>query len=282
MTSSVVQKLKPLLSVTNVSKSYDSFLAVKNISFEINKQEIVAILGQNGAGKSTTIKMLAGLLKPSAGDIRIFDTSYFSDSHTIKKKIGYMPEESATYLDVTVKEYLLFFSDLLGIERFRAEKQIKTYSTLLELDAENKKLGDLSKGMRRKVLLIRSLLHDPEVLIYDEPASGLDPKTTQTILFTLLDLKKKGKTIIFSSHNLDHVKKISDRILIIKNGVKVADSSLQDLIKNEQKSYVITTKSGKKTVSFTELEHAVKKGDVLDIYAPEVSLEDLYLSYVKD
>lgn len=270
-----------LIELKQINKYYDQKHAVKNISLNIEKQEIVAVLGSNGAGKSTTIKMICGLLKPTSGDLHIFGKTYEKDSNYIRKHIGYMPEESATYLDVSVMEYLLFFSRLLDIKDDEAKRTINKYADLLDIHAEKMQLGELSKGMRRKVLIIRSLLNDPDLLIYDEPASGLDPQTSQIILDTLLKLKSKGKTIIFSSHNLEHVRKISDRIIIIKEGIKVADESKENLQINHKKTYVVSTKEGKKTVSLKELQALIKKGEVEDIRAPESSLEDIYLSYVK-
>jgi ABC-2 type transport system ATP-binding protein len=243
-----------IISLTNINKFYDKTHAVKNMNIDIQKQEIVAVLGSNGAGKSTTIKMICGLLKPSSGKLVLFDKSFEHDAQYIRRHIGYMPEESATYLDVSVTEYLLFFSRLLGIKDIIAKKTITKYANLLDIHADKKQLGELSKGMRRKVLIIRSLLNDPDLLIYDEPASGLDPQSAQVILDTMIKLKKEGKTIIFSSHHLDHVKKISDRIIIIKDGEKVADAPINEIMTKHEKKYIITTAKGKKTVSLKELQ----------------------------
>lgn len=270
-----------VISLKNVNKFYEKTHAVKDMNISIDKQEIVAVLGSNGAGKSTTIKMICGLLKPTSGKIMLFGKDFSSDAQYIRQHIGYMPEESATYFDVSVTEYLLFFSRLLGIKDDVAKVTINKYADLLDIHAENKQLGELSKGMRRKVLIIRSLLNDPDVLIYDEPASGLDPQTAQIILTTLLKLKKEGKTIIFSSHHLDHVKKISDRIIIIKDGEKVADASIEELSLKHKKEYIITTTKGKTKVTLKELQKIEKDEEILDIIAPESNLEDIYLSYVK-
>ncbi len=222
-----------MLKITNLRKDYGKFTAVHKSNFQVDEGEIVAIIGPNGAGKTTTLKMICSLLKPSAGSIEFKGFDYKKDIEKIKQLIGFVPEESAIYEDMTAKEYLLFFSDLYKIPRKTALKKIKSLLKELEMNYPDRQLGNMSKGMKRKVLIARSLINDPEILIYDEPASGLDPHTTNFILNYILDLKKKNKTIIFTAHNLHQVEFVCDRVIIMDKG-KI---KLDDYVKNVKKLF---------------------------------------------
>ncbi len=270
-----------MISLQGITKQYTDTLAVSNLDVEIPKGQIVALLGSNGAGKSTTIKMICGLLKPTQGKLLIDSKTYEHNADDIRRTIGYMPEESAMYLDVTVIDYLLFFGRLYNLTDTQTKTHVERFCTKLQLiDANHKKLSELSKGMRRKVLLIRSLLNDPELLIYDEPASGLDPQTSQAILNFLLELKNQNKTILFSSHNLEHVRKISDRLLIIKSGVLVADTTVPEFEKHNKREFIVETSSGTHTVSEQKLADFVKQNEILTITQKVKTFEETYLEFI--
>jgi len=276
-----------LLELINVHKYYEKLLAVKGISFSVKTNQIIAILGSNGAGKSTTIKMLCGLLKPSEGSISIDNRSYDNDADFIRNEIGYVPEESAMYNDIGVFDYLHFFADLYKIPSKIAIERVNYYLDALDLKVGNRLIGQLSKGMKRKVLLVRSLLNDPKILIYDEPASGLDPQTAAFILKFIQDMKKKGKTIIFSSHNLGHVEQIAERVIIIHKGEKIFDSDIEKLIKSKKQQFQVKYVKGgievDKKMSLSELKLLMQDGEnsIKEIVTEQRSVEEAFLSMVK-
>ena len=217
------------ISVNNLSKNYGSQKAVNQISFTVNKGEIVGFLGPNGAGKSTTMKMITGYLKADAGDIEVCGIPVLEDSIDTKKKIGYLPEANPLYAEMYVREYLRFIAGVHKIPDTvsRIEKVIDMVGLTPE---SNKKIGQLSKGYKQRVGLAAALVHDPEVLILDEPTSGLDPNQITEIR----DLIKKlgqNKTVLFSSHIMQEVEAICDRVIIINKGNIVADDKLQNLQK---------------------------------------------------
>jgi ABC-2 type transport system ATP-binding protein len=191
----------------------------------------MGIIGQNGAGKSTTLKMIAGLLTPSYGSVTVLghDMARGSQAQLVKQRIGYLPEESALYATMTVRDYLLFFAEVYRVPRKVAEARIEEQLTALRLPERDKMTSELSKGMRRKVAIARALLHDPELLIFDEPNSGLDPVTSLFIIDYLRQLAQRGKTIILSAHNLFHIEYICDRVAIIKDGQLVVCDTVDAL-----------------------------------------------------
>lgn len=220
-----------MIEVDGLKKEYGEFVAVNQLSFRVEKGEIFGIIGPNGAGKTTTLKMLSGLLHPTAGNIRINGINIAVDPVRVKSIIGFLPEESPLYEGMYVEDYLLFFSELYNVERYIARKRIHSLLNDLSLNAAGKRIGDLSKGMRRKVAIARSLINDPELLIYDEPGSGLDPMTSRFITEYIRSLRKRGKTIVFSAHNLYQMEKLCDRILIIKDGRQVTLGSASQIRK---------------------------------------------------
>jgi ABC-2 type transport system ATP-binding protein len=207
-----------MIKLTGVTKLYKHFAAVSDLDLEVRDGEILGIIGHNGAGKSTTLKMMVGLTAPTAGTVEIMGVNMSMDGKAVKKNIGYLPEESPLYENMTVSEYLLFFSELYGMPRKRAKERIDLLLGSLKLQERQKLTGELSKGMKRKVAIARALLHDPGLLILDEPNSGLDPLTSFFIIDYLKSLREQGKTIVLSAHNLFHVEYICDRVAILKNG----------------------------------------------------------------
>ncbi len=207
-----------MIELTNVSKRYNDTTVVKSLNLKIGEGEIVGIIGHNGAGKSTMMKMTAGLVEPTSGSIRVMGRDIQKEGVKVKGQIGYLPEESPLYEAMTAQQYLMFFSELYHMPRQKAQQRIDQLLDSLDLPQKNKLTGEFSKGMKRKTAIARALLHDPELLILDEPNSGLDPLTSFFIINYLRTLKREGKTILLSAHNLFHVETICDRVGIIKNG----------------------------------------------------------------
>jgi ABC-2 type transport system ATP-binding protein len=208
-----------MIQLEHINKRYENTTVVHDLNLEIKQGEIVGIIGHNGAGKSTTMKMIAGLVEPTSGKISVMGQDIQRGNNTkIKQKIGYLPEESPLYEAMTAGQYLLFFSELYQMPRQKALQRIDELLTSLDLLEKTKLTGEFSKGMKRKTAIARTLLHDPELLILDEPNSGLDPLTSFFIINYLKTLRREGKTIILSAHNLFHVETICDRVGIIKNG----------------------------------------------------------------
>lgn len=218
------------IEVSGLTKIYGEQKAVNNISFAINKGDIVGFLGPNGAGKSTTMKIVTGYLQQDAGTARICGIDVSVAAIEVKKKIGYLPEANPLYYDMYVKEYLSFVA---GVHKIgNRETAISNVIELTGLTVESKKkIGQLSKGYKQRVGLAAALVHDPEVLILDEPTSGLDPNQIVEIRNVIKE-QGKNKTVLFSSHILQEVQSICDRVIIINKGELVADDSLNHLQQN--------------------------------------------------
>ncbi len=220
-----------MIIVNGLRKEYDEFVAVENLSFSVAQGEIFGIVGPNGAGKTTTLKMLSGLIRPTSGNIFMKGLDISKSPVKIKSSLGFLPEDSPLYESMDVDDYLMFFAQLYNVPKGTAKKRIGSLLSDLALNPDGKKIGDLSKGMKRKVAIARSLINDPDILIYDEPASGLDPMTSRYIADYVHSLKQSGKTIIFSAHNLYQVESLCDRILILKSGRPVTLGSAEDIRK---------------------------------------------------
>ena len=224
------------IEVKGVTKIYGEQRAVNNLTFSVAQGEIVGFLGPNGAGKSTTMKMITGYLEPDGGHISVSGIDVTKNPLEAKKKIGYLPESNALYYDMFVREYLLFMADVHNIANKKAavEEVITTVGLTRE---SNKKIGQLSKGYKQRVGLAAALLHNPEVLILDEPTSGLDPNQIVEIRQVIKEAGK-NKIVLFSSHILQEVEAICDRVIIINKGVLVADDSLCNLQKTSTTNLV--------------------------------------------
>ena len=215
------------IDVKNLTKIYGAQKAINDISFRVNKGEIVGFLGPNGAGKSTTMKIICGYLKQDAGFATICGIDTKENSIEARKKVGYLPESNPLYFDMYVKEYLSFIA---GVHQINNQlESIKNTIELVGLQIEqNKKIGQLSKGYKQRVGLAAALIHQPEVLVLDEPTSGLDPNQIIEIRNVIKE-QGKNKTVLFSSHILHEVQAICDRIIIINKGEIVADDLLSNL-----------------------------------------------------
>lgn len=231
-----------MIQVKNVTKKYGSFIAVKNLNFEIKHGEVIGLLGPNGAGKSTTMNMLTGFIEPTEGTILINGNDTVKKSREAKKSIGYMPENVPLYLDLTVKEFVKYMAELKLVSRKERNKQIEEIikETGLE-DVKNKLIRNLSRGYKQRVSMAGALVGKPEILILDEPTVGLDPKQIVEIRELI---KKLGKehTVIISSHILSEIGQICEKVIIINKGEIVAidtPSNLENMV-SESNSIIIT------------------------------------------
>ena len=225
------------ITVNNLSKIYGTQKAVNNISFSINKGEIVGFLGPNGAGKSTTMKMITGYLKADGGTAAVCGITVDESSNETKTKIGYLPEANPLYFDMYVREYLAFIAGIHKVEKIKEKIEEVIATVGLQVEA-NKKIGQLSKGYKQRVGLAAALIHNPDVLILDEPTSGLDPNQIVEIREVIKELGK-NKTVLFSSHIMQEVEAICDRVIIINKGNIVADDTLSNLQKGKTDRHVV-------------------------------------------
>lgn len=219
------------IQVTNLSKVYGAQRAIDGICFDLKPGEIVGFLGPNGAGKSTTMKILTGYLQPTSGKASVADFDVLEQPMPARRAIGYLPEHNPLYLDMYVREFLQFSGKLYGLGGAALKQRVDEMVLMCGLEAEkHKKIGQLSKGYRQRVGLAQSFLHNPSVLILDEPTTGLDPNQILEIR-DLIRTAGKNKTVLFSTHIMQEVEALCDRVIIINKGKVVSDSSLHDLRK---------------------------------------------------
>ena len=227
-----------MITLTNLSKKFDSQLVINNLNLKIKESEIVGLLGPNGAGKTTTLRMIAGVIPPSKGTVNI-DGQNIAVADNLKKRIGYLPENNPLYSDLTVEEYLSFWADMKEIAK---EKRPEAIDFVIDrcgiADVYYRPISELSKGYRQRVGLSQALLTRPDILIFDEPTEGLDPNQRQDIATLIKDLGKK-RTVIISSHVLTELSKIASRLIIIHKGNIVADDSPENLKKIGSNSQTI-------------------------------------------
>jgi len=287
-----------MIEVEGLRKTYGDFPAVVGSTFDVDRGEIFGIVGPNGAGKTTTLKMIAGLVDPSSGSATV--AGFDAADPEMRRSLGFLPEESPLYEDMTARSYLDFFADLYDVPAGEATERIEGTLDRLELDHRDRRLGDVSKGMKRKVAIARSLVNDPDVLIYDEPASGLDPLTTNYVLEFVRELRDAGKTVLFSAHNLYHVESVCDRVAIMNRGEIVARGTVPEI----REEYGVTDyrvftsvavdgseREGDRHVVTVDDMDAVEEmrdraaaagGEVVDIRTREPSLEDIFLDLAAD
>ena len=217
------------VEIENVVKKYEEHVAVRDLSLRVPKGSVYGLLGPNGAGKTTTIRMILNIIAPDQGSIRILGVP--SNDQRITDRIGYLPEERGLYRKMQVHRVLRFLAELKGVPRATADARIAEWMERFDLKTAEKdwglaKIDELSRGMQQKVQFIGTLLHDPDLVILDEPFSGLDPINAQALKDTIIDLKRRGKTVIFSTHIMDNAERICDSVCIIARGVKVLDGEI--------------------------------------------------------
>ena len=242
--------------VENLTKKYGTQKAVDDISFRVKTGEVLGFLGPNGAGKTTTMKAITTYLLPNAGDIRVGQFSIHQHADQIKRHIGYLPENNPLYQEMPVIDYLKHVAELQGIEKSKIRSRILEMVRICGLEGEkHKQIGELSKGYKQRVGLAQALIHDPEVLILDEPTAGLDPNQIVEIRELIKKIGKE-KTVILSSHILAEVEATCDRILIINKGKIVADGTSEDLRKRAQGREIlkVTIEDGEPNDVFNALQ----------------------------
>jgi ABC-2 type transport system ATP-binding protein len=219
----------PAIRITNVTKRFDATVAVRDLSLEVPHGAVYGLLGPNGAGKTTTIRMLLDIIVPDAGTIEVLGRPHLADG--VSDRIGYLPEERGLYKKMQVRRVLRFLAELKSVARRDADRRIDEWLERLQLKTADKDWGDakvdeLSRGMQQKVQFIGTLLHDPDVVVLDEPFSGLDPINAQALKDAVVELKQRGKTVIFSTHLMDNAERLCDSVCIIAKGEKVLDGEV--------------------------------------------------------
>jgi ABC-2 type transport system ATP-binding protein len=232
----------PVVELAGVTKAYEDKVAVNNLSLQIDAGQMFGLLGPNGAGKTSSIRMMMGITIPDSGRISLFGKPFERKS---LERVGYLPEERGLYKKMKVVEQLVFFGQLHGLSAEEARKRSTDWAKRMEIaDALTKKTDELSKGMQQKIQFISSLLHDPGLVVMDEPFSGLDPVNAVLVERTLLELKDQGKAILFSTHRMDQVEKLCDSICLIDNGRAVLAGKVREIKKSYERNRVIVEFEG--------------------------------------
>lgn len=226
-----------MLRVENLTKKFKKVTAVDNVSFEVNPGEIIGLLGENGAGKTTTLRMLATMLKPTSGNATIDGYNIIDNPNKIRERIGILfGGDVALYDRLTGRENMIYFAKLNGMSDLEANQAVNKIASELEMsDYIDRPVGKYSRGMKQKVSLARSIIHQPDVMLFDEPSTGLDVLSSKLIHDFILKCKKDNKAIVFSSHNMYETEKLCDRIIIIHKGKIVASGTIEQLKKYYQK-----------------------------------------------
>lgn len=221
---------EPVITLRDLNMSYGDKQVLKGINLDVYKGQIIGYIGPNGAGKSTTVKIMLGLVQQYKGKVSIFGQDISNGDVEYKRKIGYVPETAEIYDNLTAREYLTFIGQLYGLCYEDVDKKAMGLMKIFGIDrVYDARINSYSKGMKQKVLIISSLLHNPDILFLDEPLSGLDANSVMVVKEVLSELASQGKTIFYSSHIMDVVEKISNRIVLINDGQIVADGSFEEL-----------------------------------------------------
>ena len=221
-----------IVQIHNLEKKYGQKQVLHGIDLEITSGQIIGYIGPNGAGKSTTVKILCGLISDFQGDISIFGKDLRSQTLEIKKQVGYIPENAVLYESLTPMEFMLFIGEMRGLATDITRSKAEALMNIFEMKSNlNQRIATFSKGMRQKVMICSALLHNPDLIFMDEPLSGLDANSVIMVKEMLIHLAREGKTVFYSSHLMDVVEKISDRIILIDQGKVIADGSFDELNK---------------------------------------------------
>ncbi len=229
--------MAPLVELDRVSKAYEQKVAVRDLSLRIEPGTMFGLLGPNGAGKTSSIRMMVGITLPDSGAVSLFGRPFTRES---LKKVGYLPEERGLYRKMKVMDQLIFMGQLRGLTADLAGQRAHAWCERLQiLDAAQNKTEELSKGMQQKIQFIVTLLHEPELIIMDEPFAGLDPVNATLLQDTLVDLKKAGRAILFSTHRMDQAEKLCDEICLVHRGEKVLSGKMRDVKSRYERNRVI-------------------------------------------
>jgi ABC-2 type transport system ATP-binding protein len=254
--------MQPIISIQNLQKSYGDKQVLKGINLEIYPGQVIGYIGPNGAGKSTTVKVLAGLISDYTGEVTVKGLDLKTQSLEAKKIIGYIPELAELYDVLTPYEFLHFMATLYGIDEHVATERMTKMLRAFDLEANlHQRMDTFSKGMRQKVLLTSGLLHNPEIIVLDEPLSGLDANSVIIVKELISKLAKEGKTVFYCSHMMDVVEKVSDRIVLINNGEVIANGTFAELKEKQgdqslEKIFANMTSTGSLSQAADDLIHA--------------------------
>lgn len=293
-----------IIEIKNITKSYNDRIAVNNVSFTAENGKIYGFLGPNGAGKTTTIRMIMGIIAPDSGNIEIFGEKLSEES---KKRIGYIPEERGLYRKYKVYDLLMYFGKLKGLTSEEARTNTEMWLDKVGLkDRANNRIEELSKGMQQNIQLIVSLINNPDLIILDEPFVGLDPINTRNMKEIIYSLKESGKTIIFSTHQMNEAERLCDHIFLINKGEKLIDGPIEEVKKKYSKNFVSVEFRNKvsnlkdldiiqniyyegnkaeielkKNIDYNDLlEVLLKKGEITKYELSESSLESIFVEVV--
>jgi ABC-2 type transport system ATP-binding protein len=254
--------MQPIITIQNLQKSYGDKQVLKGIHLEIYPGQVIGYIGPNGAGKSTTVKVLAGLISDYTGEVIVKGLNLKKQSLEAKKIIGYIPELAELYDVLTPYEFLHFMATLYGIEEHVATERMTKMLRAFDLETNlHQRMDTFSKGMRQKVLLTSGLLHNPEIIVLDEPLSGLDANSVIIVKELISKLAKEGKTVFYCSHMMDVVEKVSDRIVLINNGEVIANGTFAELKEKQgdqslEKIFANMTSTGSLSQAADDLIHA--------------------------
>lgn len=262
-----------MIEVVQLTRKFGRRAALSELSFGVRQGDLFGLVGPNGAGKTTLLRILATLLKPSSGTVHLADVDVARRPNRVRWEIGYMPDTFGVYPDLTVREYLEFFGSVYRIRRRKQNDMVRDLLGLVELGGKAEELVDgLSRGMQQRLSLARCLLHDPDVLLLDEPASGLDPRARSEIRALLRELRAMGKTIVLSSHHLADVNELCNRLLILEQGQAVFCGSMEELLGEHcgRRQYHLEVEgSAQKTIEFllarTDIAGACAAGTGVDL-----------------
>ncbi len=222
----------PLIEARQLKKNYGSFEAVRGISFQVNQGECFGFLGPNGAGKSTTMRMMYGLTKPSSGELRLFDLDIETNIREIKRKLGVVPQDISLDPDLTVFENLIIYGRYFDVKGSESKARAEKLLTEFHLESKkSEKIDQLSGGMKRRLLIARALMSRPELMILDEPTTGLDPQSRHMLWDKIRDFKKNGLTVILTTHYMEEAEQLCDRLMIVDFGQVIAEGKPADLIR---------------------------------------------------
>ena len=295
-----------MLGIKNVTKRFDGITAVDDLSLEIEPGRIYGLLGPNGAGKTTTIRMIMGIINPDEGRIEVFGEPFSEKS---KDRIGYLPEERGMYRKMKVLDHIVFLGEIKSLPAKTAAERAIAWMKRLELSGwEQKTVESLSKGMQQKIQFISTIIHEPELIILDEPFSGLDPINTQLLKDIVMEMKQEGRTIVLSTHLMDQVEKLCERICLINKGRTVLSGDLSDIKMRFSRNTLTMRYRGEKaelarhpgvesvndfgqelSVALKEgvdtndvLRYAVERGRVDRFEIGEMSLHDIFIQQVRE
>jgi len=253
-----------IVELQHVRKAYDTKIAVADLSFTIEPGSMFGLLGPNGSGKTSSIRMMIGITVPDSGTVKLFGQPFRRD---LLNRVGYLPEERGLYKKMKVMDQLIFLGELHGLDATTASKRAHVWCERMEItEAITKKTEELSKGMQQKIQFIAALLHEPDLIIMDEPFSGLDPVNAALLMDTLVDLRKQGKTVLFSTHRMDQVEKICDAIALISRGHLVLSGGMREVKSRYPRNHVQVSFEGDDSfLQHPSIETAKNYGGQVDI-----------------